>query len=100
MHGTHTQRDRDLELDSGGFGRLDISDMAPPAAETMGEEEASSPKLCDWCQEKRSGDEYVVVADNRHFLLCPTCWGRSATYVELRQCGVPHDAAVGRMIPS
>ena len=88
------QTDREQELDSGGFGRLDISDVAPEGAEVEGEGKASSPRLCDWCREKRSGDEYVVIADNRHYLLCPTCWGRSATYVEVRHLGFSHADAV------
>lgn len=94
--GSHTQEDREIELDSGGFGRLDISDLVPLEAE--GEGKVSSPKICDWCGEKRSGEEYVVVADNRHFLLCPTCWGRSATYVELRQGGMAHADTLSRLV--
>jgi len=98
---TRTNRDTELELDSGGFGRLDISDLAD-AVRACGREGSSlAPKSCDWCREARSGGrDYLVVADNRHFLICPTCWGRSAAYIELRQAGVNHDTALGKLTTS
>ncbi|MES2464653.1 MAG: hypothetical protein V4671_29165 [Armatimonadota bacterium] len=96
-----TTPNRDLELDSGGFGRLDISDLADPAPDSDRGVSAAAPRACDWCEEAHSsGGDYLVVADNRHFLICPTCWGRSAAYVELRQYGVTHDTALGKLIAS
>jgi hypothetical protein len=74
------------ELDSGGLARLDVSDLLTDDGET-----------CAWCEEERAPGEYLVVADNRNFSVCPTCWGRSAGYVELRQAGLAHEAALGRI---
>jgi len=98
---THTNRDRDLDLDGGGFGRLDISDLADTAEDNGREGASLTPESCDWCQEARTGgSDYLVVADNRHFHLCNTCWGRSAAYVELRQAGITHDAALSKVTSS
>ncbi len=100
-----------LKLDEGGFARLDVSDLRLPqeghrdraSAETGGEDEASSSSVhgsrpCDWCgNAQRGGGEYLVVADNRHYAVCPTCWGRSPGYVELRLEGVVHGDALIRL---
>ncbi len=94
-------RDSELDIDSGGFGRLDISDLAESEKDDGYGADASVPRSCDWCRERRSGGgEYLVVADNRHFHICPTCWGRSAAYVELRQAGFPHETALSKLTAS
>ena len=99
-----------LRLDEGGFARLDVSDLRLPhecrqdrnSGET-GEDEVGSSNVhgsrpCDWCgNAQRGGGEYLVVADNRHYAVCPTCWGRSPGYVELRQEGLVHGDALIRL---
>ena len=96
-----TERKTKLELDSGGFGRLDISDLAEGAEDCKHGAASLVPKSCDWCREGRSGGgDYLVVADNRHFLICPMCWGQSVAYVELRQAGVPHETALRKLTVS
>ena len=88
-------------LDDGGFARLDVSDLSP--AEEVGEDEAGggAPETgpCDWCASAwRGGGAYLVVADNRHHRVCPTCWGRSPGYLELRQsAAVGHQEALSRL---
>jgi hypothetical protein len=97
----HSHRDSYLELDSGGFGRLDISDLADAETDNGHEGASLTPESCGWCRETRTGGgDYLVVADNRHFHLCPTCWGRSAAYVELRQAGIAHEAALSKVTSS
>lgn len=74
-------------LDEGGYARLDVSDLL-----------LLDDDPCNWCGELLpGGGEYLVVADNRHFHICPTCWGRSAGYVELRHAGFNHEAALARI---
>lgn len=80
-------------LDAGGFARLDTSDL-------LSEEEALAREsdLCDWCLTEPIGaNDYRVVADNRHFSVCPLCWGRSAEYVALRQDGLEHKTALRKV---
>ena len=92
----------DLALDNGGFGRLDISDLSDLSALREGGEEetndASPGDLCDWCGENKKSGDYIVVADNRHFRICPICWGRSAGYLELRVSGSRHTEALERLM--
>jgi hypothetical protein len=86
------------ELDRGGWARLDVSDLL--TSDRHGNVPTASPSeqnLCAWCEEEQAPGAYIVVADNRNFSVCPTCWGRSAAYVELRQAGLAHDAALGRI---
>jgi hypothetical protein len=89
------------ELDSGGVARLDVSDLLNDSVdtETNGDTDrlAAARDLCAWCAEEQAPGEYLVVADNRNFSVCPTCWGRSAGYLELRQAGLAHEAALGHM---
>jgi hypothetical protein len=101
---------RQLRLDEGGFARLDVSDLGLPQechhdrdTGDTGDNEASSSSVhgsrpCDWCGSAQpGGGEYLVVADNRHYAVCPTCWGRSPGYVELRQEGAAHREALIRL---
>ena len=91
-------------LDEGGFARLDVSDLLPADIGDVIEDATSSSSgapeqgLCDWCAStRRGGGSYLVVADNRHHRVCPTCWGRSPGYVGLRQKGIGHDEALTRL---
>jgi hypothetical protein len=92
-------------LDEGGFARLDVSDLGPAYLGDVGDlssvtdelDGASEQGVCDWCATAwRGGGAYLVVADNRHHRVCPTCWGRSPGYMELRQKGLGHEQALAR----
>jgi hypothetical protein len=86
------------ELDGGGWARLDVSDLLSGEDESNDSDNQTAVQgSCDWCVQERAPGEYLVVADNRHFNVCPTCWGRSAGYVELRQAGLPHEAALSHI---
>ncbi len=54
------------------------------------------PGRCDWCGSS-SGNQYLVVAQTQVYAVCPICWGRSPTYLELTQEGVRHEAALTRL---
>lgn len=93
------------ELDRGGWARLDISDLNDLSE--MNETETdraengisgSSAASCGWCAEETASGEYLVVADNQNYQVCPTCWGRSPGYVELRSAGWTHEASLARVI--
>jgi hypothetical protein len=85
-------------LDAGGFARLDISDLLPADGDPDETGGAAGSCECDWCASSwRGGGAYLIVADNRHDRVCPTCWGRSPGYMELRQKGVSHDDALARL---
>ena len=51
------------------------------------------PAGCDWCGD-RCGHDYIVVVQTEEYGVCPLCWGRSPTYLELRQEGMRHEAAL------
>jgi hypothetical protein len=94
-------------LDEGGFARLDVSDLAPAhlgdltgvsSSEDDPHGGALEQGVCDWCASPwRGGGAYLVVADNRHHKVCPTCWGRSPGYMELRHKGLGHNEALARL---
>jgi hypothetical protein len=92
-----------IGLDEGGFARLDVSDLRLSDGGDNGQHEVDEveghpSRPCDWCGgTQRGGGEYLVVADKRHYAVCPTCWGRSPGYVELRQEGVAHEQALARL---
>ena len=82
-----------LALDAGGFARLDASDLTYPS------ETSDTNEPCHWCvTEPCYHSDYRVVADNRYYRVCPTCWGRSAEYVALRREGITHNLALNRVI--
>ncbi len=85
-------------LDEGGFARLDVSDLEPTDWDPDETGGAAGSGACDWCASPwRGGGAYLVVADNRHHRVCPTCWGRSPGYMELRQKGLGHEQALARL---
>jgi hypothetical protein len=94
---------RERELDGGGWARLDVSDLLMNTNnDNDAEDDDTSPiatvqNSCVWCEEEQAPGEYLVVADNRNFSVCPTCWGRSAGYLALRQKGFAHEVALGRI---
>jgi hypothetical protein len=89
---------RQRELDGGGWARLDVSDLrADDSDNGSTRSTATEGDSCAWCSLLFAPGEYLVVADNRNVSVCPTCWGRSAGYVELRQAGLAHEAALGHI---
>jgi hypothetical protein len=79
-------------LDAGGFARLDASDLLYPS------DMLDTNEPCHWCVvEPCHNSDYRVVADNRYYRVCSTCWGRSAEYVALRREGETHNMALNRV---
>jgi hypothetical protein len=58
---------------------------------------AEEDGACDWCGEIPSGAGYFVAARDERYAVCPECWGRAPEYLDLRQDGWEHEAAVRRL---
>src|SRR4051794_21284242 len=72
-----------------GLGRLDLSDIPGRLAERPSYDETD----CHWCGTRCAG-EYIVSLTEKEYIICSICWGRSPTYLEMREDGITHEEAL------
>jgi hypothetical protein len=85
--------DPDRDRDLGSYRAFDIARFELPVDEEFAQSPPGLQGRCDWCGEP-CASEYFVVARGKHYALCPTCWGRSPAYQELRHKGMAHETTL------